>query len=234
MRPNINAATARVFDALGIELVVAAGSGCCGAIRYHLHDHDGGLGDAKRNIDAWWPAIEAGAQAIIINASGCGTMVKEYGHLLRHDATYAQKAERVSTLAKDLAEVMPARLADLSPALQSRARARSAQRIVFHPPCSLQHGQQIRGVVEGVLQSFGAEVLRFAESHLCCGSAGTYSVLQPELAYRLRDRKLASLLAPQPVAILSANIGCITHLASGTQVPVMHWIEWLDARIGSG
>lgn len=231
MQPNINAATARVFDALGIELLVPRTSGCCGAIRYHLNDHAGGLADARRNIDAWWPAIEAGAEAILINASGCGTQVKEYGHLLRNDAAYAQKAARVSLLAKDVIEVLPSARPDLWPAFETRVRARPPQRVAFHPPCSLQHGQKIHGAVEHLLGSLGAELVSINEKHLCCGSAGTYSVLHPEYAQALRDRKLANLQAEQPEVILSANIGCITHLASGTSTPVMHWIEWVDRRL---
>lgn len=229
MSPNINAATARVFDALGIELLRPARTGCCGAIRYHLNDQAGGLDDARRNVTAWWPAIEAGAEAIVINASGCGTQVKEYGHLLRHDPLYAEQARRVSELTKDLAEVLAGAADEL--AAHVDADAPGARRVAFHPPCSLQHGQQIRGVVEALLRTLGAEPLAFGESHLCCGSAGTYSILQPELAYALRDRKLANLGAAKPQAILSANIGCIAHLASGTATPVMHWIEWVDARL---
>jgi glycolate oxidase iron-sulfur subunit len=227
MQPNINAATARVFDALGIELVVPRGAGCCGAIRHHLNDHDGGLTDARRNIDAWWPALEQGAEAIVMNASGCGAMVRDYVDLLRDDPHYADKARRISEATRDVAEVLP----PLVDELRARLRAPAPSRIVFHSPCTLQHGQQIRGGVEVLLAALGAEVLQFAEGHMCCGSAGTYSVLQAELSYRLRDRKLAHLNAPRPEAILSANIGCITHLAGGTGTPVMHWIEWLDARL---
>ncbi|MCS7101183.1 MAG: glycolate oxidase subunit GlcF, partial [Burkholderiaceae bacterium] len=186
MLPNIDAATARVFDALGIQLVRADGARCCGAIRYHLNDPDGGLADARANIDAWWPHIEAGAEAIVINASGCGAMVKEYGDLLRDDPAYADKAQRVAALARDPVEL----LAPHAEQLRMQRRGGPA-RVVFHPPCTLQHAQRIRGAVEALLAALGAEVLPFAESHLCCGSAGTYSVLQPELATRLRDRKLA-------------------------------------------
>jgi glycolate oxidase iron-sulfur subunit len=228
MAPNINAASARVFDALGIELIVPKNAGCCGAIRYHLNDHDGGLADARRNIDAWWPQIDAGCEAIVMNASGCGAHVREYGYLLRHDAAYAAKAQRVSELTKDVAELLPALLAE------RKLAPRGAERVVFHPPCTLQHAQQIRGTVEALLEKLGAEVLPFAEPHLCCGSAGTYSIFQPELSTQLRDRKLANLQQPKPAAILSANIGCIAHLASGTDTPVMHWVEWLDARLRTG
>jgi glycolate oxidase iron-sulfur subunit len=256
MQPNINAATARVFDALGIELVRPANAGCCGAIRYHLNDHDGGLADARRNIDAWWPHVEAGCEAIVINASGCGAMVKEYGYLLQHDSAYAEKARRIAELTKDVAEVLSSFGAALATELQpltprplplpgarepgqplavnkeSGVGERGAgQRVVFHPPCTLQHAQKIRGAVEDLLRAVGAEVLPFAEAHFCCGSAGTYSVLQPELSYQLRDRKLANLQAPQPDVILSANIGCIAHLASGTETKVEHWIEWVDRRL---
>ena len=231
MTPNINPATARVLDALGIETVRAARAGCCGAIRHHLNDHDGGLADARRNIDAWWPHLSganaAGAEVIVMNASGCGAMVKDYGHLLRHDAAYASKAARISALTMDLAEFLP----PAADALRTALRETTPQRVVFHPPCTLQHGQKVRGAVEALLAALGAEVLPFGESHLCCGSAGTYSVLQPELAYPLRDRKLAHLLTPRPELILSANVGCITHLQSGTEVPVEHWIEWVDRRL---
>jgi len=228
MQPNINTATARVFDALGIELLRPANAGCCGAIRYHLNDHDGGLADARANIDAWWPHVEAGCEAIVMNASGCGAMVKEYGHLLRNDPAYADKAQRIAALTKDVVEL----LSVWPDELKRKLGPAPAQRVVFHPPCTLQHAQKIRGAVEDLLRALGAEVLPFAESHFCCGSAGTYSVLQPELAYRLRDRKLANLQAPKPDVILSANIGCIAHLASGTDTPVMHWIEWVDRRLG--
>jgi glycolate oxidase iron-sulfur subunit len=231
MQPNINAATARVLDALGIETVIPRAVGCCGAIRYHLNDHDGGLDEARRNIDAWLPHLEAGAEAILMNASGCGAMVKEYGHLLRDDPAYAAKAERVSAATRDIAEVLPG--------LSTEIRARlgdgtsTATRVVFHPPCTLQHAQKIRGTVEALLTSLGAEVAPVGENHFCCGSAGTYSVLQPALSIQLRDRRLAHLQAPHPEVILSANIGCITHLQTGTETRVMHWIEWLDARLAA-
>jgi glycolate oxidase iron-sulfur subunit len=227
MAPNINAATLRVFDALGIELVIPAAAGCCGAIRYHLSDHDGGLRDARANIDAWWPHLEAGCEAIVMNASGCGAQVREYGHMLRNDPAYAAKARRVSDATRDVAEVLPA----MTDALKARLKPGAGGRVVFHPPCTLQHAQQIRGEVESLLAALGVEVMPAGESHFCCGSAGTYSVLQPELAHALRDRRLGHLEASGPDVILSANIGCITHLASGTERPVRHWIEWLDAHL---
>ncbi|WP_197325316.1 glycolate oxidase subunit GlcF [Ralstonia solanacearum] len=228
MSPNINAATARVFDRLGVQLISAPRAGCCGAIRYHMNDHAGGLGNMRANIDAWWPHIEAGAEAIVMTASGCGAMVKEYGHLLRDDPAYAERAARVSALTRDLCEVLPA----FSDQLLRQAKPETHRpRVAWHAPCTLQHGQQIRGAVEGLLASLGVEVRLCTDSHLCCGSAGTYSVLQPGLAYRLRDDKLRSLLATQPERIVSANIGCVTHLQSGTDTPVEHWIELVDRML---
>lgn len=226
MSPNIDAATARVLDALEIEVITPPPS-CCGAIKHHLNDHDAALAEVRRNIDAWWPHIEAGVEAIVMNASGCGAMVKEYAHLLRHDPAYAEKAKRIVELTRDLAELLPSHAEKLA----GKMRPREPERVVFHPPCTLQHGQKIRGVVESFLGSLGVTVPPIAESHLCCGSAGTYSVLQPTLSMQLRERKLNALHAPQPNVILSANIGCITHLANGAQVPVRHWIEWLDSRL---
>jgi len=227
MAPNINTATARVFDALGIQMLVAPKAGCCGAIRYHMNDHDGGLNDMRRNIDAWWPLVEAGAEAIVMNASGCGVTVKEYGHLLAGDAAYAEKAQRISALTRDLSEILP----DFESELQAKLQGKIGKRVAYHPPCTLQHGQQIRGKVERVLSAAGVDVKLCADSHLCCGSAGTYSVLQPDLAYELRDRKLKNLEATAPEMIVSANIGCVTHLQSGTDTPVMHWIELIDSAL---
>jgi glycolate dehydrogenase iron-sulfur subunit len=227
MAPNINTATARVLDALGVEMLRPAGAGCCGAIRYHLDDQTGGLDDARRNIDAWWPLIEAGAESLVMNASGCGQQVREYGHLLARDPVYATKAARVSELTRDVAEILPA----FGDELKRKLGGRAAGKVVFHSPCTLQHGLKVRGAVEGLLSSLGATVAPVGESHFCCGSAGTYSVLQPELSIQLRDRRLGHLQAPEPEAILSANIGCITHLQSGTDTRVLHWIEWLDERM---
>ena len=227
MMPNINSATARVLDAAGIQTVVADDAGCCGAIRSHLNDHEGGLADMRRNIDAWWPTVSAGkVEAIVMNASGCGVTVKDYGHALAHDPAYADKAARIGELTRDLSELLP----DLVPRLRNKLRLRDVPtQLAFHPPCTLQHGQQLRGGVETHLNELGFNVrVATSESHLCCGSAGTYSVLQPELAYRLRDRKLGHLEALQAQTIVSANIGCIQHLQTGTATPVRHWIEVLD------
>jgi glycolate oxidase iron-sulfur subunit len=225
MSPNINAATARVLDALEVQLIIAPKAGCCGAIRHHLNDQDGALDDMRRNIDAWWPYVEAGAEAIVMTASGCGVTVKEYGHLLAHDPAYAARAARISELTKDLSEIMPAFEQQLV------AKVKIKKRVAYHPPCTLQHGQQIRGKVEGVLRAVGVDVTLCADSHLCCGSAGTYSVLQPELSYQLRDNKLKNLEATQADEIVSANIGCLTHLQSGTDTPVRHWVELIDSAL---
>ena len=227
MSPSINAATARVLDKLGIQLQVAPKAGCCGAIRYHLNDQAGGLDDMRRNIDAWWPYVVAGAEAIVMTASGCGVTVKEYGHLLQDDPLYADKAKRISELTKDLSEIMPAFEAELAKQLNGKI----TQRVAYHPPCTLQHGQQIRGKVESLLRTCGVDVSLCADSHLCCGSAGTYSVTQPELSYQLRDNKIKNLEATSPEVIVSANIGCLTHLQSGTDVPVKHWIELIDQAL---
>jgi glycolate oxidase iron-sulfur subunit len=223
MGPNINAATARVLDALGVQLVVAPKAGCCGAVRYHMNDQAGGLDDMRRNIDAWWPYVEQ-VEAIVMTASGCGVTVKEYGHLLAHDEQYAAKAKRISGMTRDLSEIMP----QFESGLAARMQGRVSKRVAYHPPCTLQHGQQIRGKVEAVLRAVGVDVVLCAESHLCCGSAGTYSVLHPEIAHALRDRKLANLEATGADEIVSANIGCLTHLQSGTDKPVAHWIELVD------
>jgi glycolate oxidase iron-sulfur subunit len=250
MMPNINSATARVLDACGIQTLVAADAGCCGALRTHLADRDGGLADMRRNIDAWWPLVEgltdAGrVEAIVMNASGCGVTVKEYGQALAHDPHYADKARRIAELTRDLSELLPElvpklkpRLTPTRPAEERRGGATSAsaarwveRRLALHPPCSLQHGQQLRGGIEAGLRELGFEVELPADSHLCCGSAGTYSVLQPDLAHRLRDRKLANLGALRAQTIVSANIGCIQHLQAGTTTPVRHWIEVVDQAL---
>jgi len=226
MMPNVNSATARVLDAAGIQTLVAPEAGCCGALRTHLGDHEGGLADMRRNIDAWWPHVEAGGvEAIVMNASGCGVMVKEYGHALAADPAYADKAARIGALTRDISEWLP----ELLPSLRPLVKPGAVRRLAFHPPCTLQHGQQLRGGVETNLSELGFKVeLAASESHLCCGSAGTYSVLQPELSTQLRDRKLSHLQSLEPHCIVSANIGCIQHLQSGTATPVRHWIEVLD------
>jgi len=233
MMPNINSATARVLDAAGIQAVVAPKAGCCGAVKFHLNDHEGGKLQMRVNIDAWWPHVEAGVEAIVMNASGCGVTVKDYGHILQGDAAYADKAQRISELTRDLSELLP----DIAAALQANSAGQApgtGRRLAFHPPCTLQHGQQLRGGVEQHMRSLGFDVrIATNESHLCCGSAGTYSVLNPEIAYQLRDRKLGHLGELQAETIISANIGCITHLQSGTATPVRHWVEVLDEALAA-
>ena len=232
MMPNINAATARVLDAANIQVISAPKAGCCGAVKFHLNDQDGGKREMRHNIDAWWPYVEAAdgpsVEAIVMNASGCGVTVKEYGHILRDDPVYAAKAAHISALTRDLSELLPDLVDTLRSKLSSDAVAKAGQ-IAFHPPCTLQHGQQLRGGVEKHLGALGFQIkVASCEANLCCGSAGTYSVLQPKIAYQLRDRKLGNLSEMKPAAIASANIGCITHLQSGTATPVRHWVEVLD------
>ena len=229
MMPNIDRAAARVLDAAGIGVVYAAGAGCCGSLRTHLGDEAGGLADMRRNIDAWIPKVAAGeVEAIISSASACSLAIKEYAYALSGDAQYADKAARISALARDLCELLP----QLVPALKDKVRPEGRARLALHPPCTLQHGQRLRGAIEPHLQALGFEVrVADTESHLCCGSAGTYSITQPEIARALRDRKLEHLAALAPQIIVSANVGCIQHLQTGTEMRVMHWIEALDAAL---
>jgi glycolate oxidase iron-sulfur subunit len=238
LEPRINAAAARVLDRLGISLVEAeerAGAGCCGALRLHLDDVAGARDDARRAIDAWWPLLEAGAEGIVMTASGCGVHVRDYAHLLAGDSRYAAKAARIALATRDIAEVLAAEMAALRRALRESAGAAGAppRRVAFQSPCTLQHGQNIRGVVEELLTAAGCELTAVADAHLCCGSAGTYSLLQPEISARLRQDKLAALAAGDPELIASANIGCIVHLQGGTATPVRHWIELIDERLGT-
>ena len=236
LAPNINSATARVLDAAGIQTLVSDEAGCCGAVRAHLGDHEGALTNMRRNVDAWWPQVgglgdNKPVEAIVFNASGCGVTVKDYGHALAHDPDYAERAARISALAKDVSELLP----DIVPRLKERLTRAQKQRfpkLAYHPPCTLQHGQQLRGGVETGLSELGFDIrLAPVDSHLCCGSAGTYSVLQPALSKQLRDRKLEALAPVQAQAIVSGNIGCIQHLATGAPVPVRHWIEVLDEAL---
>ncbi len=229
LAPNINAATARVLDRLGIELFEETKAGCCGAVRFHLNDQEAGKSDMRRNIDAWWPHVEAGIKAIVVTASGCGVQVRDYGHLLSDDAKYAEKAAKVSALCRDPSEILADEKNSLLPLLAARPKARG--KLAFHSPCTLQHGLKVRGVIEEVLSIAGYELTPVADGHLCCGSAGTYSVLQPELAGRLRENKLAALNAGGPALVATANIGCLTHLQAGSVLPVRHWIELIDEVI---
>src|SRR5579859_2809258 len=240
LAPGINPAAARVLDRLGISLLKAPAAGCCGAVTFHLNRQEDARDYMRRNIDAWWPHVEAGAEAIVITASGCGTLVKEYGHHLAQDPEYAEKAARVSALSKDISEIIYAErdqlegliASSLSPLTSSLAAASAAKpRVAFHSPCSLQHGLKIRGMVEAILVNAGFELTMVPEAHLCCGSAGTYSILEPELSQRLLRNKVEALESGEPALIATANIGCLTHIQSGTDVSVKHWINILDERL---
>ena len=268
LAPNINAATARVLDQLGISLLRAEQAGCCGAVSYHLNAQQEGLDFMRRNVDAWWPYIEKqGIEAIVMTASGCGVTVKEYGHLLSHDPAYAEKAVRISTLTKDISEVLTAEADKISVLLSNSkfkiqnsvlsrvegsepcpdettshstrlskddsqvAGYEQGRRIAFHSPCTLQHGQKILGLAEKILLAMGCELSVVPDAHLCCGSAGTYSILQPQLSQQLLKNKVAALESGSPAQIVTANIGCLMHLQSGTSLPVRHWIEVLDERL---
>jgi glycolate oxidase iron-sulfur subunit len=230
LAPSIDAAMARVLDRVGISLVGIAGSGCCGAISHHLAAPDEALRFIRGNIDAWWPEIVRGAEAIVVTASGCGVMVKEYGELLRDDPAYAERARRIAELARDPVEVIAAEWKRLAPQV---AMDRGSLRVAFHAPCTLQHGQKLGGQVDEILEAIGFELTPVAGAHLCCGSAGTYSILQPQLAAELLANKLRALEEGRPNVIATANIGCMMHLASGTQRAVRHWIELLDVRLRS-
>ena len=241
MAPSINHATARVLDKLGISLIKAENGGCCGAIPHHLNDADEAHAYVKRNIDAWWPAIEAGCEAIVVTASGCGTMVAEYGHLLRNDVAYAEKAARVSELYRDVSQVIEQERATLVEKLNAKVATFpldaevTKPKLAFHSPCSLQHGLKIRGVVENLLRDAGFELTHVPDGHLCCGSAGTYSLLQSELSGQLLINKVRALESGSPDIVATANIGCMAHIESGlhasSRTPILHWIELIDQRL---
>ncbi|MCC7039143.1 MAG: glycolate oxidase subunit GlcF [Burkholderiales bacterium] len=228
LRPGIDAATARVLDRIGISALRVPAGGCCGALSHHLTAEEEARAIVRRNIDAWWPHVERGVEAIVVTASGCGVMVKDYGVFLAQDAAYAARAKRIAELTRDPVEVIAAEWKRIAPTI---ALDRGPLRIAFQAPCTLQHGQRIRGQVEEILLAIGHSLLPVADAHLCCGSAGTYSILQPVLSGQLKVNKLRALEAPRPDLIASANIGCITHLESGTRTPVRHWIELLDERM---
>ncbi len=229
LAPDINAATARVLDRLGISLVRVPQAGCCGAIEHHLNAQEAALDRVRRQVDAWWPHVEAGAEAIVVTASGCGTMVQDYGHLLAHDPAYAQKAARITALAKDVGEVVAAERPALAKLLSGKPPA--GEPIAYHAPCSLQHGLKQKGIVEGVLREAGFTLTAVPDSHVCCGSAGTYSILQPELSHRLLANKVKALESGNPAALCTSNIGCLLHIESGAAKPMSHWIELLDRRL---
>ena len=232
LAPNINAATARVLDSLNISLIKAENAGCCGAVTFHLNAQQEGLDYMRRNIDAWWPFVEQNeVEAIVVTASGCGVTVKEYGHLLRHDPAYAGKADRISVLAKDISEILHAELENIERLINKRNANFDNTKLSFHSPCTLQHGMQIRGVVEKILIAAGFDLTIIPNAHLCCGSAGTYSILQPALSQQLLKNKVIALESGKPDQIATANIGCLMHLQSGTVMPVRHWIELIDERL---
>ncbi len=219
--PNTNAAAARVFDRMGITLKETAKSGCCGAVNFHLADTEAGRDYMRRNIDVWWPEIEAGAEAILMTASGCGAMVKDYGHALQYDPQYADKARRIADMTYDLSEIM------IQENL-SRLQVKPSGKVAVHCPCTLQHGQNLPDTVDRLLAKLGIPLAQTRDKHLCCGSAGTYSILQAEMSQKLRANKLQALTMDQPNQIVTANIGCQLHLGAESPVPVTHWIEYID------
>jgi glycolate dehydrogenase iron-sulfur subunit len=226
LAPSIDAAMARVLDRVGISLVGVPG--CCGALSHHLAARDEAFALMRANIDAWWREIERGAEAIVVTASGCGVTVKDYGELLREDPSYAERARRVAALARDPVEIVAAEWRRFAPQV---AMDHGARRVALHTPCTLRHGQRLGGRVDEILEAIGLELTPVADAHLCCGAAGTYSILQPHLSHELRANKLRALEAGSPELIASANIGCMTHLAAATERPVRHWIELLDDRL---
>jgi len=223
MAPRFNAAMARVLDGAGISLVPVAGTGCCGAVPHHLAAPEEARDFMRRNIDAWWPEVERGAEAIVVNASACAGMVKDYAYLLADDPDYRDQAERVAGMTRDLSEVLGEE--DLDGVAPEASRSR---RVAFHSPCTLQHGQKLPGAVERILAGLGFELAPVPDAHLCCGSAGTYSILQPKLSARLLQEKIDALESGEPDLIATANIGCWAHLRSGARVPVVHWVQLLD------
>ncbi len=228
MAPSINAATARVLDRIGISLIDAPAAGCCGAVTYHLNYQADALAFVKANIDAWWPHVEAGAEAIVVTASGCATLVKDYGHLLQDNPAYAAKAKRIAQLTRDVSEVV---IAEIGPIVSELDATKPAGKVAFHSPCSLQHGQKLNGVVETILRDAGFTLTAVPDAHLCCGSAGTYSILEPGLSRQLLRNKVRALESGAPERIATANIGCLAHLDSAAAKPVRHWIELLDQRM---
>ncbi len=225
LKPEINEATIRLLTRLGVEVVVPEGEGCCGALVHHMGREEQALVAARRNVDVWIKAAdEGGLDAIVITASGCGTTIKDYGHMLRLDPAYAEKAARVSVLAKDITEYLAS--LDLS-----RQEARNVT-VAYHSACSMQHGQRITTVPKLLLKNAGFTVRDPAEGHLCCGSAGTYNILQPEISATLKARKVKNIEATKADIIATGNIGCITQIATGTQMPILHTVELLDWAYG--
>jgi glycolate oxidase iron-sulfur subunit len=229
MAPSINAATARMLDRLGISLVDVREAGCCGALPFHLNYQRESLDFVRANVDAWWPHVQAGAEAIVVTASGCGTTVEDYGRLLRDDPAYAERAARIAALARDVSQVVAAE----REAFRALFEGAAPTRLAFHSPCSLQHGLKISGVVESILGDAGFTLTPVPDGHLCCGSAGTYSLLHAQIANRLRDDKVKALESGAPAEIATANIGCLSHIGGGTRLPIRHWIEVVESRAAS-
>jgi glycolate oxidase iron-sulfur subunit len=229
LAPGINEATIRLLTRHGCEVVVARGSSCCGSLRHHLGQEKAALGFARANVDAWErERLAGGLDAIVVNASGCGTTVKDYGFMLRENRAYAERAARIAGLARDVAEVIET----LGLRQPSPAVAPTGRRVAYHSACSMQHGQHLHAAPKALIAAAGFEPVEVPEGHLCCGSAGTYNLLQPELAGRLRDRKLANIARIAPDFVATGNIGCIVQLAAGCAVPVVHTAELLDWATG--
>jgi glycolate oxidase iron-sulfur subunit len=229
LRPEINEAAIRLLNRYGVEVVVAKGTGCCGALVHHMGREHAAAAQAKADIDAWIREMDsAGLDAIIVTASGCGTMLKDYGFIFRNDAEYAAKAARVSSLARDVTEV----LAQVLSARASPAPEAANLRVAYHSACSLQHGQKLNALAPDLLRKAGFTVLDIPESHICCGSAGTYSLLQPEMSTQLRDRKARNIESTRPEVIATGNIGCITQIVQATPIPIVHTVELLDWATG--
>ena len=222
IRPEINDATIRLFARGGIDVVVSAGAGCCGALSQHIGREEEAIKAAKINVEAWSKEIaKGGVDAIIINTSGCGTTVKDYGHLLKHETEYAKRAQDIAAMAKDVSEFLDQY--DIG-----APKRWSSLKVAYHAACSLQHGQRVTSQPKSLLKKAGFTVLDVPESHLCCGSAGVYNILQPEIAGKLRDRKAGHIKSLRPDVVAAGNIGCITQLGSALEVPVVHTIELLD------
>jgi glycolate oxidase iron-sulfur subunit len=237
LAPRINPATAQVLDRIGLSTVRVAEAGCCGALSHHLSAHQESRAQARRNVDALWPHVEAGAEAVVFAASACAAMVCDYGELLSEDPAYAARAARVSALARDIGQLLAAHAGTLRAALAETSSVNPRpppMRVAFHAPCTLQHALHASGVVEPLLQAAGFTLTAVADGARCCGSAGTYSLLQPELSMRLLRAKVSALEADAPQLIATANIGCLAHLRSATALPVCHWVELIAARFAGG
>ncbi|MGL4233987.1 MAG: glycolate oxidase subunit GlcF [Casimicrobium sp.] len=230
MAPSIDYAAARVLAHADIGSRGLSAGGCCGALPHHMNAHEKAVEIVRRNIDSWWGSIceDGDIDAIVSTASGCSVMIKDYGHFMQHDEAYAQKAQDVADCAVDISELILSKWETLKPKIKP-----ANEKIAYHPPCTMQHGMKLKGHVEMMLRDMGYELVPVADSHLCCGSAGTYSVLQPEISNELKARKVKSLTADGPTQIATSNIGCMTHIQSGTTLPVKHWIELLDERLSS-